>query len=152
MLLVYLYREVKRTIYFHVWPLLFILSYLIVINLSFELAKDPVWNILQIYDVVRYIIHHMKKSLKDELENKNIGHQYICTNCAQMYFLLFLLFYFKLLYMFLHVNKFFIPKRLRNSCRHNLEKLRLVSREGDCFDCKNCNGEVVAEGDKSAGQ
>lgn len=74
MLLVYLDHEVKRTIYFPVRPLLFILSYLILINLSFELAKDPVWNILQIYDVVRYIIHHMKKSLKDELENKNIGH------------------------------------------------------------------------------
>lgn len=54
--------------------------------------------------------------------------------------------------MFLHVNKFLIPKRLRNSCRRNLEKLRLVSQEGDSFDCKNCNGEVVAEGDKLAGQ
>lgn len=30
--------------------------------------------------------------------------------------------------------------------------MRLVSQEGDSFDCKNCNGEVVAEGDKLAGQ
>ncbi|RHN42063.1 putative transcription initiation factor IIE subunit alpha, TFIIEalpha/SarR/Rpc3 HTH [Medicago truncatula] len=37
----------------------------------------------QIYDVVRYRLHHMKHKLKDELENKNTVQEYICTNCGK---------------------------------------------------------------------
>ncbi|KAK9278956.1 hypothetical protein L1049_017326 [Liquidambar formosana] len=39
----------------------------------------------QIYDVVRYRLHRMKKKLKDELENKNTVQEYICPNCARRY-------------------------------------------------------------------
>ncbi|XP_057505584.1 uncharacterized protein LOC130788895 [Actinidia eriantha] len=39
----------------------------------------------QIYDVVRYKLHHMKKKLKDELENKNSVQEYICPNCRKRY-------------------------------------------------------------------
>ncbi|XP_024629315.1 general transcription factor IIE subunit 1 [Medicago truncatula] len=39
----------------------------------------------QIYDVVRYRLHHMKHKLKDELENKNTVQEYICTNCGKRY-------------------------------------------------------------------
>ncbi|WJX36652.1 hypothetical protein P8452_24508 [Trifolium repens] len=39
----------------------------------------------QIYDVVRYRLHHMKHKLKDELENKNSIREYICTNCGNRY-------------------------------------------------------------------
>ena len=37
----------------------------------------------QIYDVVRYSIHRMKKLLKDELDNKNTIEEYICRNCGK---------------------------------------------------------------------
>ncbi|KAI4307566.1 hypothetical protein L6164_030737 [Bauhinia variegata] len=39
----------------------------------------------QIYDVVRYRLHRMKKKLKDELENKNTIQEYICPNCGKRY-------------------------------------------------------------------
>ncbi|TXG60093.1 hypothetical protein EZV62_014666 [Acer yangbiense] len=39
----------------------------------------------QIYDVVRYRIHRMKKKLKDELEDKNSIQEYICPNCGRRY-------------------------------------------------------------------
>ncbi|KAJ4713333.1 transcription initiation factor IIE subunit alpha-like [Melia azedarach] len=39
----------------------------------------------QIYDVVRYRIHRMKKKLKDELESKNTVQEYICPNCGRRY-------------------------------------------------------------------
>ncbi|WJX30667.1 hypothetical protein P8452_19180 [Trifolium repens] len=39
----------------------------------------------QIYDVVRYRLHHMKHKLKDELENKNTIREYLCTNCGNRY-------------------------------------------------------------------
>ncbi|ESW10335.1 hypothetical protein PHAVU_009G200700 [Phaseolus vulgaris] len=39
----------------------------------------------QIYDVVRYRIHRMKKLLKDELDNKNTIEEYICTKCGKRY-------------------------------------------------------------------
>lgn len=39
----------------------------------------------QIYDVVRYRLHRMKKKLKDELENKNTVQEYICPNCGKRY-------------------------------------------------------------------
>lgn len=39
----------------------------------------------QIYDVVRYRLHRMRKKLKDELENKNTVQEYICPNCAKRY-------------------------------------------------------------------
>uniref|UniRef100_A0A2N9HJH0 HTH TFE/IIEalpha-type domain-containing protein n=1 Tax=Fagus sylvatica TaxID=28930 RepID=A0A2N9HJH0_FAGSY len=39
----------------------------------------------QIYDVVRYRLHRMKKKLKDELDNKNTVQEYICPNCAKRY-------------------------------------------------------------------
>ncbi|TKY73235.1 General transcription factor IIE subunit 1 [Spatholobus suberectus] len=39
----------------------------------------------QIYDVVRYRIHRMKKLLKDELENKNTIEEYICLKCGKRY-------------------------------------------------------------------
>ena len=43
---------------------------------------------LQIYDVVRYRIHRMKKKLKDELEDKNSIQEYICPNCGRRYLFL----------------------------------------------------------------
>ncbi|KAL8152401.1 hypothetical protein V2J09_010161 [Rumex salicifolius] len=42
-------------------------------------------GVLQIYDVVRYRIHRMKKKLKDELESKNTIQEYICPNCSKRY-------------------------------------------------------------------
>ncbi|KAL9272690.1 General transcription factor IIE subunit 1-like protein [Drosera capensis] len=39
----------------------------------------------QIYDVVRYRIHRMRKKLKDELEEKNTVQEYICPNCGKRY-------------------------------------------------------------------
>ncbi|KAF3327931.1 General transcription factor IIE subunit 1 isoform 3 [Carex littledalei] len=39
----------------------------------------------QIYDVVRYRIHKMKKKLKDELDSRNTVQTYICPNCAKRY-------------------------------------------------------------------
>ncbi|KAM7474271.1 hypothetical protein LguiB_021514 [Lonicera macranthoides] len=39
----------------------------------------------QIYDVVRYRMHRMKKKLKDELDNKNTVQEYICPNCSRRY-------------------------------------------------------------------
>ncbi|KAJ7978827.1 General transcription factor IIE subunit 1 [Quillaja saponaria] len=39
----------------------------------------------QIYDVVRYRLHRMKKKLKDELENKNTIQEYTCANCRKRY-------------------------------------------------------------------
>ncbi|TXG48966.1 hypothetical protein EZV62_024841 [Acer yangbiense] len=39
----------------------------------------------QIYDVVRYRIHRMKKKLKDELEDKNSIQEYTCPNCGRRY-------------------------------------------------------------------
>ncbi|KAA0058049.1 general transcription factor IIE subunit 1 [Cucumis melo var. makuwa] len=39
----------------------------------------------QIYDVVRYRMHRMKKKLKDELEDKNTVQEYICPNCSRRY-------------------------------------------------------------------
>ncbi|KAL5736164.1 hypothetical protein ACOSP7_030639 [Xanthoceras sorbifolium] len=39
----------------------------------------------QIFDVVRYRIHRMKKKLKDELEDKNSVQEYICPNCGRRY-------------------------------------------------------------------
>ncbi|PKA50119.1 hypothetical protein AXF42_Ash019638 [Apostasia shenzhenica] len=39
----------------------------------------------QIYDVVRYRLHRMKKKLKDELDNRNTIQQYICPNCGRRY-------------------------------------------------------------------
>ncbi|XP_057518734.1 uncharacterized protein LOC130799604 [Amaranthus tricolor] len=39
----------------------------------------------QIYDVVRYRMHCMKKKLKDELDSKNTIQEYICPDCGQRY-------------------------------------------------------------------
>ncbi|XP_059640748.1 uncharacterized protein LOC132282925 [Cornus florida] len=39
----------------------------------------------QIYDVVRYRLHRMRKKLKDELENKNTVQEYICPGCGKRY-------------------------------------------------------------------
>ncbi|XP_027332502.1 general transcription factor IIE subunit 1-like isoform X1 [Abrus precatorius] len=39
----------------------------------------------QIYDMVRYRIHRMKKKLKDELDNKNTIEEYICLKCGKRY-------------------------------------------------------------------
>ncbi|KAJ7956577.1 transcription initiation factor IIE subunit alpha-like [Quillaja saponaria] len=39
----------------------------------------------QIYDVVRYRLHRMKKKLKDELENKDTVQEYTCLNCRKRY-------------------------------------------------------------------
>eukprot|EP00252_Welwitschia_mirabilis_P019576 TRINITY_DN4565_c0_g1_i3.p1 TRINITY_DN4565_c0_g1~~TRINITY_DN4565_c0_g1_i3.p1 ORF type:complete len:432 (-),score=130.71 TRINITY_DN4565_c0_g1_i3:866-2161(-) len=39
----------------------------------------------QIYDVVRYRIHRMKKRLKDELEDRNTLQEYTCRNCNRRY-------------------------------------------------------------------
>ncbi|XVF71097.1 hypothetical protein PTKIN_Ptkin12aG0007700 [Pterospermum kingtungense] len=37
----------------------------------------------QIYDVVRYRMHRMKKKLKDELEDKNTVQEYVCPGCGK---------------------------------------------------------------------
>lgn len=39
----------------------------------------------QIYDVVRYRMHRMKKKLKDELDSKNTIQEYICPSCNKRY-------------------------------------------------------------------
>ncbi|EPS59132.1 hypothetical protein M569_15678, partial [Genlisea aurea] len=39
----------------------------------------------QIYDVVRYRLHRMKKKLKDELESKDTIQEYMCPNCNKRY-------------------------------------------------------------------
>ncbi|XP_050376255.1 uncharacterized protein LOC126793700 isoform X2 [Argentina anserina] len=39
----------------------------------------------QIYDVVRYRLHRMRKKLKDELEDKNTVQEYVCPNCGKRY-------------------------------------------------------------------
>ncbi|KAJ0049683.1 hypothetical protein Pint_16405 [Pistacia integerrima] len=39
----------------------------------------------QIYDVIRYRIHRMKKKLKDELDNRNTIQEYICPKCDKRY-------------------------------------------------------------------
>uniref|UniRef100_M1A4H3 Transcription initiation factor IIE alpha subunit family protein n=1 Tax=Solanum tuberosum TaxID=4113 RepID=M1A4H3_SOLTU len=39
----------------------------------------------QIYDVVRYRLHRMKKKLRDELDNKNTVQEYICPNCGKRF-------------------------------------------------------------------
>nr|DAD35239.1 TPA_asm: hypothetical protein HUJ06_005879 [Nelumbo nucifera] len=39
----------------------------------------------QIYDVVRYRLHRMKKKLKDELEDRNTVQEYICPDCGRRY-------------------------------------------------------------------
>ncbi|XP_061999486.1 transcription initiation factor IIE subunit alpha-like [Rosa rugosa] len=39
----------------------------------------------QMYDVVRYRLHRMKKRLKDALEDKNTVQQYLCHNCGNRY-------------------------------------------------------------------
>ncbi|XVF71096.1 hypothetical protein PTKIN_Ptkin12aG0007700 [Pterospermum kingtungense] len=39
----------------------------------------------QIYDVVRYRMHRMKKKLKDELEDKNTVQEYVCPGCGKRY-------------------------------------------------------------------
>ncbi|CAK7349787.1 unnamed protein product, partial [Dovyalis caffra] len=39
----------------------------------------------QLYDVVRYRLHRMRKKLKDELEDKNTVQEYICPNCGRRY-------------------------------------------------------------------
>lgn len=39
----------------------------------------------QIYDVVRYRIHRMRKKLKDELESRNTVQEYACPNCNKRY-------------------------------------------------------------------
>ncbi|KAF7838613.1 transcription initiation factor IIE subunit alpha [Senna tora] len=40
----------------------------------------------QIYDVVRYRLHRLKKKLKDELENKNTLQEYLCPNCGKRFY------------------------------------------------------------------
>ncbi|XP_004298107.1 PREDICTED: uncharacterized protein LOC101309926 [Fragaria vesca subsp. vesca] len=42
----------------------------------------------QIYDVVRYRLHHMRKKLKDELEDKNTVQEYVCPNCGKRFLLI----------------------------------------------------------------
>ncbi|XP_039010421.1 transcription initiation factor IIE subunit alpha-like [Hibiscus syriacus] len=74
----------------------------------------------QIYDVVRYRLHRMKKKIKDELEDKNTVQEYVCPGCGKRY--------------------------------NALDALRLVSLEDEYFHCERCNGELVAESDKLAGQ
>ncbi|KAJ8470502.1 hypothetical protein OPV22_024845 [Ensete ventricosum] len=39
----------------------------------------------QIFDVVRYRMHRMKKKIKDELDSRNTIQEYICPNCARRY-------------------------------------------------------------------
>ncbi|XVF31746.1 hypothetical protein REPUB_Repub17cG0018700 [Reevesia pubescens] len=39
----------------------------------------------QVYDVVRYRLHRMKKKLKDELEDKNTVQEYVCPGCGKRY-------------------------------------------------------------------
>uniref|UniRef100_A0A2P2M1G2 Transcription initiation factor IIE subunit alpha N-terminal domain-containing protein n=1 Tax=Rhizophora mucronata TaxID=61149 RepID=A0A2P2M1G2_RHIMU len=60
------------------------------ILLDIELSQRLVWTPklkfgFQIYDVVRYRLHRMRKKLKDELENKNTVQEYICPNCERRY-------------------------------------------------------------------
>ncbi|KAG6528154.1 hypothetical protein ZIOFF_010303 [Zingiber officinale] len=40
---------------------------------------------VEIYDVVRYRMHRMKKKIKDELDSRNTIQEYICPNCGRRY-------------------------------------------------------------------
>ncbi|KAK9114776.1 hypothetical protein Syun_021573 [Stephania yunnanensis] len=40
---------------------------------------------VDIFDVVRYRLHRMRKKLKDELENRNTVQEYVCPNCNRRY-------------------------------------------------------------------
>ncbi|XP_020261349.1 general transcription factor IIE subunit 1 isoform X2 [Asparagus officinalis] len=80
----------------------------------------------QIYDVVRYRIHRMKKKLKDELDDRNTVQEYVCPNCGRRTFCM-----------------------LRFSA---FDALQLVSPNDEYFHCENCNGELVAVSDKLAAE
>ncbi|KAG6524334.1 hypothetical protein ZIOFF_014240 [Zingiber officinale] len=41
--------------------------------------------VYNIYDVVRYRMHRMKKKIKDELDSRNTIQEYICPNCGRRY-------------------------------------------------------------------
>ncbi|KAJ6850513.1 general transcription factor IIE subunit 1 isoform X2 [Iris pallida] len=82
----------------------------------------------QIYDVVRYRMHRMKKKLKDELDSRNTIQEYICPNCARSSYEI-------------------------HSLRYSaFDALQLVSFNDEYFHCENCNGELVAESDKLAAE
>ncbi|KAF4373275.1 hypothetical protein G4B88_007288 [Cannabis sativa] len=76
----------------------------------------------QIYDVVRYRLHRMKKKLKDELEDKNTVQEYIC------------------------------PSPTCNRRYTALDALRLYSMVDEYFHCEMCNTELVADSDKFVAQ
>jgi transcription initiation factor TFIIE subunit alpha len=42
-------------------------------------------SLLQIYDIVRYKLHRLKKKFKDELEDRNTVQEYGCPNCKRKY-------------------------------------------------------------------
>ncbi|WOL18964.1 general transcription factor IIE subunit 1 [Canna indica] len=67
----------------------------------------------QIYDVVRYRMHRMKKKIKDELDNRNTIQEYICPNssCGRRY--------------------------------SAFDVLQLMSMDGESFLCENCKAELT---------
>ncbi|XP_030482673.1 transcription initiation factor IIE subunit alpha isoform X2 [Cannabis sativa] len=79
-------------------------------------------QLFQIYDVVRYRLHRMKKKLKDELEDKNTVQEYIC------------------------------PSPTCNRRYTALDALRLYSMVDEYFHCEMCNTELVADSDKFVAQ
>lgn len=100
-------------------------------------------NLLQIYDVVRYRLHRMKKKLKDELESKNTVQEYICPNCGKRYLLIE-----KYIWHLIGFETLF-PMNSRYTA---LDALRLISPYDEYFHCESCNGVLVAESDKFAPQ
>lgn len=98
-------------------------------------------------------MHRMKKKLKDELDNKNTVQEYICPSCGRR--LVSSLVMFVVIHV-IHINRYFDGTKVflpYFMFRYTaLDALRLVSPEDEYFHCESCNGELVAESDKLAGQ
>lgn len=109
----------------------------------------------QIYDVVRYRIHKMKKKLKDELDSRNTIQEYICPACKRRYTWvymeggkyndlshpIFITQIFHLIICNVYVSRY-----------SALDVLQLISPTGEHFVCERCNNELIAESDKLASQ
>ncbi|EOA19168.1 hypothetical protein CARUB_v10007845mg [Capsella rubella] len=54
-------------------------------NIKFHTHSYCCLDYAQIYDVVRYKLHRMKKKFKDELEDRNTVQEYGCPNCKRKY-------------------------------------------------------------------
>ncbi|CAA0395915.1 unnamed protein product [Arabidopsis thaliana] len=54
-------------------------------NVKFHTHSYCCLDYAQIYDIVRYKLHRLKKKFKDELEDRNTVQEYGCPNCKRKY-------------------------------------------------------------------